>query len=325
VKAYSDKDIWLMIILSKYKELQKELIWSNALASGDIIQANTQLIWLDQEILLLTKEIELLDIEEKKLLAELNSDQSLRLFDLQKMIIESQAEILKAQAQLQANQSAIWVIQSTVKSTVVIAPFAWTISRKNVVVWQSVDTGTPIFDIVWLETNSDSFVRFEVPVAEFARIKKWIDLQISLPWSSNITNANVARIAQSVNQNNQTITVEGIMDTWNILPLWTNVRVSGQGLSWESIIWIPNSAVFALEDGSRIIYKVLSNNTLRKQQIIVVSQDADMSYIQWELSINDTVVLHADDPQWSDGEVLEVKKESSSTQIHEDNDSHASH
>lgn len=309
IKTYSDKDIWLATILSKYKELQKELIWSNAIASGGIIQANAELAWLDQEILLLGKEIELLEAEKKKSIAELNSDHSLRVFDLQKMIIESQAEIVKSEAVLQANQNAIWAIQSTVKSTLVTAPFAWTISRKNIVVWQSVETSTPIFDIVWLNSISDSFVRFEVPVAEFKKIKIWNPLVISLPWSEDIIAANISRVAQSVNQNNQTITVEGSLQSdWTTLPLGTNVRVSGQWFSGENVVWVPNSAVLAQEDGSVIVYKVLPNQTLKKRKVTVVSQDSEMSYIQWWLKAEDTITLHADDEQRSEGKKVESEK-----------------
>jgi hypothetical protein len=62
---------------------------------------------LEQEIILLTKQVDLLDAESKKLFAELNADQSLRVFDLQKMLIESQSNIITAQATVQAHQNAL--------------------------------------------------------------------------------------------------------------------------------------------------------------------------------------------------------------------------
>ncbi len=306
IDAYTDKDIWLTTILSKYKELQKELVWSNAIASGGIIQANAELAWLDQEILFLAKEIELLDAEKKKLLAELNSDQSLRAFDIQKMIIESQADIVKAQAELQANQNAIWAIQSTVKSTVVTAPFAWTISRKNVVVWQSIDTSTPLFDIVWLNSISDSFVRFEVPVAEFAKLQVWKSLQINLWWDDLAIAWSIQRIAQSVNQNTQTVTVEGDFTNWkNPYPLGTNIRVSSQWLNGASVVQIPTTALWTDEEGNTFVYKVLPTNVLKKWTVEVWYTQWDNSYINMWLKASDTVVANI--PSWERSDGMTVK------------------
>ncbi len=306
IDAYTDKDIWLTTILSKYKELQKELVWSNAIASGGIIQANAELAWLDQEILFLAKEIELLDAEKKKLLAELNSDQSLRAFDIQKMIIESQADIVKAQAELQANQNAIWAIQSTVKSTVVTAPFAWTISRKNVVVWQSIDTSTPLFDIVWLNSISDSFVRFEVPVAEFAKLQMWKSLQINLWWDDLAIAWSIQRIAQSVNQNTQTVTVEGDFTNWkNPYPLGTNIRVSSQWLNGASVVQIPTTALWTDEEGNTFVYKVLPTNVLKKWTVEVWYTQWDNSYINMWLKASDTVVANI--PSWERSDGMTVK------------------
>ena len=307
VDAYADKDIWLTTILSKYKELQKELIWSNAVASWGIIQANVELFWLDQEILLLTKEVELLDAEKKKSLAELNSDQSLRVFDLQKMIIESQADIVKAQAELQANQNAIWAIQSTAKSTVVTAPFAWTISRKNVVVWQSIDASTPIFDIVWLNSSSDSFVRFEVPVAEFGKLQVWKSLQINLGWDDPTIAWSIQRIAQSVNQNTQTVTVEGVFnEKKSPYPLGTNVRVSSQGLEWETAVEVPYTAIWTDELWENYVYKKLPNNTLKKWIIEVWYSEWDKSYINKWLKSSDIVVANITIGERKDGMTVEV-------------------
>ncbi len=309
IDAYTDKDIWLTTILSKYKELQKELVWSNALASGSIIQANAELAWLDQEILFLAKEVELLDAEKKKLLAELNWDQSLRAFDIQKMIIESQADIVKAQAELQANQNAIWAIQSTVKSTVVTAPFAGTISRKNVVVWQSIDTSTPLFDIVWLNSTSDSFVRFEVPVAEFAKLQVWKLLQINLWWDDLAIAWSIQRIAQSVNQNTQTVTVEGDFTNWkNPYPLGTNVRISSQGLSWETAVEIPHTAIWTDESGENYVYKKLPNNALKKWIVEIWYNEWDKSYINKWLKSSDTIVANISIWGRKDGMSVEVIK-----------------
>lgn len=310
VDAYADKDIWLTTIISKYKELQKELIWSNAVASGGIIQANADLAWLDQEILLLTKEIELLDAEKKKLLAELNSDQSLRVFDLQKMIIESQAEIVKSQAELQANQNAIWAIQSTVKSTIVTAPFGWTISRKNVVVWQSIDVSTPIFDIVWLNSKSDSFVRFEVPVAEFSKLQVWKLLQISLGWDDSAIAWYIQRISQSVNQDTQTVTVEGnFSDKTSPYPLGTNVRVSSQGLDWEFAVEIPHTAIWTDEWWESYVFKKLPNNTIKKWIIEIWFNEWDKTYVNKWLKATDIIVANISAWERKDDMTVEVTEE----------------
>ncbi len=306
INASSDKDTGITTILSSYKELQQEFIGSNAIASWGIIQSNADLAGIDQEIALLSKQIDLLDAEKQKELAELNGDQSIRWFDIQKLIIESEANVLKAKAELQANQNALWAIQSISKSVSVTAPFAGTISRKNIVIGQSIQANTPIFDIVGNSSNSKPFVRFEVPVREYWKLKAGQILQIWLGWDQPLSAWSVSRIAQSVNQDTQTLTVEGTFDGESPYPLGTNIRVSSQGLSGTTVVEIPNTAIKQDEQGKSFVYKLLPTNILKQWYITIAYTDWSKSYVNEGLKTTDAIVANIFDGDRKDGMTVNI-------------------
>jgi len=301
IDAQNNDNYGVVTILSKYKELQQELWGSNALASWNIIQANVELAWLEQEIDLLSKEIDLLESEKKKDLANLNGDQSIQWLDIQQMVIQAETDIIKAESELQANKEALSAITNATKSISVLAPFAGTISRKNVSIGQNIELTTPLFDIAWNSTKSKPFVRFEVSVSEFKKINIWQWLQISLAWSQDYSVWQVARIAQSVNKENQTITIEGNFMEETPYPLWTMLRVSVQSLSWTMALEIPASAIWQDEDWEMRVYKVLPNNTLKKWNIDVSYTDQDKSYINNGLKNTDVIVSDIIGWDWVDG------------------------
>lgn len=305
IDAYSNADIWILVIIWKYKEIQKEWIWSNAIASWNIIEANAELIWIDQEIILLNKELSLLESQKNQEIAWLEWEQSTRWFDIQKLIIESEWNIIKAKAELQANQNALWAVQWITKSINVVAPFAWTISRKNITIWQSVSTSNPIFDIIWLNSDSDSFVRFEVPVSEFSKLKIWNDIKINLWGDDESFGWLIKRIAKSVNQNTQTVTVEGeFSDSKSPYPLWTNIRISSQWLSWETTVEIPNTAIEKNDLWESYIYKKLPNDTIKKRIIEIWYTEWEKSYINKWLKSSDVIV--ADISKWNLKEWMKI-------------------
>lgn len=301
INAQNNENYWITTILSKYKELQQELLGSNALASWNIIQANVELAWLEQEIALMNKEIELLENEKRKELADLQWDQSIQWLDIQQLVIQSQADIFKAEAELEANYQALSAIISATKSINVVAPFAGTIARKNVSIGQNIELTTPLFDIAWNSTNSKPFVRFEVPVSEFKKVRIWQALQISLAWSEDYFAWQIARIAQSVNKENQTITLEGNFTEEAPYPLWTTLRVSAQSLSWSIALEIPTSAIGQDEDWKMWVYKVLPNKTLKKRNLDISYTDQSKSYINNGLKTTDIIVSDIVGWNWVDG------------------------
>lgn len=302
INAQNNENYGVGKLLSDYKELQQELLWSNAVASWNIIQANVELAWLEQEIALLNKEIELLENEKKKELADLEWDQSIQWLDIQQLVIQSQADIFKAEAELEANKQALSAIIGATKSISVVAPFAGTISRKNVSIGQNIELSTPLFDIAWNSTKSKSFVRFEIPVSEFKKVGIWQALQISLAWTEDHFVWQIARIAQSVNKENQTITIEGDFTEEAPYPLWTTLRVSAQSLSWAKVLEIPSSAIGQDEDWKMWVYKLLlSNQTLKKRNLDISYTDQSKSYINNGLKTTDLIVSDIIGWNWIDG------------------------
>ena len=111
------------------------------------------------------------------------------------------------------------------KMSYAVAPFDGIISRKNVSIGQTVDVTTPLFDIAGKSDDLDLFVRFEVPVAEYASIQNGQSIQISLPGiQSESTQATITRYSSSVNQDTQTISVEAEMNDPHF-PVGTQVRI----------------------------------------------------------------------------------------------------
>ncbi len=288
----------ILILQSRLIELGKWVMSANATASGILSQANADLIGLKQEMMLLESERDLLEANKKKDYATLSGEQSLSSVDLEKLKIEAYAEKIGAENRVKAFRNALGAIQSTMKISYAIAPFDGVISRKNVTIGQTVDVTTPIFDIAGKSDNLDLFVRFEVPVAEYASIQKWQSIQVSLPGiEAESTKAEITRYSSSVNQDTQTISVEATINTSH-LPVGTQVRIVKSGLTGTGYIEIPRTSVLKEWDEA-YIYKVLPNNTLKKWKISY--ETTGEKYIVTEGVKADTqVVTDASNPRWKD-------------------------
>ena len=278
-------DNGIIILQSRLIEIEKWALSANATASWTLSQANADLIGLKQEMILLEY-------------ATLNGEKSLSSVDLEKLKIEAKAEQIGSENRVKAFQNALWAIQSTMKVSYAIAPFDGVISRKNVSIGQTVDVTTPLFDIAGKSDDLDLFVRFEVPVAEYSSIKKWQNIQVSLPgFDADSTLAEITRYSSSVNQDTQTISVEASIDTSH-LPVGTQVRIVKSGLTGTGYIEIPKTSIFQEWDEA-YVYKVLPSKTLKKWKVSY--EIIGEKYIVTEWLKEDTqVVTDASNPKWKD-------------------------
>ncbi len=90
---------------------------------------------------------------------------------------------------------------------------------------QSIDVTTPLFDIAGVKSGENIFVRFEVPVSDYASIAVNQSIQMSLPGlESEKFIGKIARFSSSVNKDTQTISVEATFDNSHY-PIGTQVRV----------------------------------------------------------------------------------------------------
>ena len=291
-------DNGIIILQSRLIEIEKWALSANATASWTLSQANADLIGLKQEMILLESERDLLEANKKKDYATLNGEKSLSSVDLEKLKIEAKAEQIGSENRVKAFQNALWAIQSTMKVSYAIAPFDGVISRKNVSIGQTVDVTTPLFDIAGKSDDLDLFVRFEVPVAEYSSIKKWQNIQVSLPgFDADSTLAEITRYSSSVNQDTQTISVEASIDTSH-LPVGTQVRIVKSGLTGTGYIEIPKTSIFQEWDEA-YVYKVLPSKTLKKWKVSY--EIIGEKYIVTEWLKEDTqVVTDASNPKWKD-------------------------
>lgn len=292
-------DNGITILQSRLIEIEKWVTSANATASWSISQANADLIVLKQEIVLLESERDLLNINKKKDYARLGGEQSLSSLDLEKLRIEAQAEKIGAENRVKALQNALWAIQNTIRVSYALAPFDGVISRKNVSIGQTVDVTTPLFDIAWKSNDLDLFVRFEVPVTEYGSIKKWQNIQVSLPGIENkSTKAEITRYSSSVNKDTQTISVEALIYT-SELPVGTQVRIVKSWLTGTGYIEIPKTSIIEEWDDA-YVYKVLPTNTLKKWRVSYEVIGEKYIATEW-LNADTKIVTDAQNKDWKDG------------------------
>lgn len=278
IDAYSDPEMWITAVVSMYREISSEN---------------------KQELTLMSKELDLLDAEKNSQLAELGGDQSMKWLDIQMLIIDAETDVITAQSELQARKNALQEITDITKSTIVTAPFNGIISRKNVVLGQSIDMATPIFDIVWTHADAKIFVRFEIPILEYRKVKVWQELRINLPGEETSYLWNISRIAQSVDKHSQTVTIEWGFRNESPYPIGTNIRVSTQWLSGVTGIQIPSTAIGQDDDGKSWVYKVLKNKTLKKRYVETAYTDGDITYLNGWLTAADTIVTEIVGWSWT--------------------------
>ncbi len=248
---------------------------------------------------LLESERSLLDANKKKDIASLDGDRAITQIDLEKIRIDAESTKIWAESRLSGERSALSAIANTVRTSYAIAPFDGIISRKNIVIGQTIDVTTPLFDIAWASSAKSVFVRFEVPVSDYACISKGQSLQISLPGlDSEKTLGSIARFSSSVNKDTQTISVEANFDNAHY-PIGTQVRVIKTGLSGISFIEIPKTAIIT-ENGEFFIYKVIGGSTLKKWKISRETIWEKIVATEW-LKSWDMIVTNAWASEWKDG------------------------
>ncbi len=292
-------DTGIIILESKLIELTSGTRSASATASGVYSQASADLIGLEQEMKLLESERSLLEANKKKDIASLDGDKAITQVDLEKIRIDAESTKIWAESRLSWERSALFAIQSTVRTSYAIAPFDGIISRKNIVIGQTIDVTTPLFDIAWANSAKSVFVRFEVPVSDYASISKWQSLQISLPGlHSEKTLWTIARFSSSVNKDTQTISVEATFDNLHY-PIGTQVRIVKTGLSGISFIEIPKTAII-MENGEFFVYKVISGTILKKWKISREIIWEKTVVTEW-LKSWDMIVTDAWKSNWKDG------------------------
>ncbi len=292
-------DTGIIILESKLIELTSGTRAASATASGVYSQASADLIGLEQEMKLLESERSLLEANKKKDIASLDGDQAITQVDLEKIRIDAQSAKIWAESRLTGERSALSAIQSTVRTSYAIAPFDGIISRKNIVIGQTIDVTTPLFDIAWASSAKSVFVRFEVPVSDYASISKGQSLQISLPGlDSEKTIGTIARFSSSVNKDTQTISVEATFDSSHF-PIGTQVRVIKTGLSGTSFVEIPKTAIIT-ENNESFVYKVIWGKTLKKWKMSREIIGEKTVVTEW-LKSWDMIVSDATKSEWKDG------------------------
>ncbi len=297
-------DTGIIILESQLIELTSGTRAVSATASGAYSQASADLIGLEQEMKLLESERSLLEANKKKDITSLDGDQAITQVDLEKIRIDAESAKIWAEARLNGERSALSAIQNTIRTSYAVAPFDGIISRKNIVIGQTIDVTTPLFDIAWVNSAESVFVRFEVPVSDYASIAIDQSLQISLPGlESERISGKIARFSSSVNKDTQTISVEATFDNSHY-PIGTQVRVIKTGLSGISFIEIPKSAT-TIENGKFYVYKVIGGTTLKKWKISREIIWEKTVVTEW-LKPGDIVATDASKSDWKDG--MDVSK-----------------
>ena len=293
-------DNGIIILQSRFIELQKWVLGVNATAWWELSQANADLIGLQQELALLESGKSLLAANKQKDYAALDGEKSLASIDLEKIKIWAKTDQISAESRVKALKNGLGEIQNSVRVSYALAPFDGTISRKNVSIGQTIDITNPIFDIAWDNIRNLIFVRFDVPVSDYKTLKKWQSIQVLLPGQSDeSTKTTITRFASSVNKNDQTISVEAPLDTSH-LPIGTQVRVIKSWLSGTGYLQIPKASIFE-DNGESYVYKVLPDNSIKKWKIgyeIV----GEFAVVTEGISADTRIVNNVGMGTWKDGQ-----------------------
>lgn len=261
------------MLLHKTQQIEKEAISTGALGEAGVSQAEADIVSLDQQVILLQKEFEQLDAEKQKDLATATGDQFVQSLDLQKMLNEAERDAIIADAEVLGNQRALSAVTTLSTRIPIFAPFNGTISRKNVTVGQGIQTNIPVYDIVGDSKDGEVFIKSEIPVGDLYKIAIDKSISVSLPGDMGKSRATIKRIAQSVNQETQTLSFESVFSEGTPYPLGTQVRIMPVIVP-ENLYKIPNHAIFE-EDGRVYVWKILPDKTLKKWQVEVLKMPGE--------------------------------------------------
>ena len=262
----------ISVSLGKLRQIQKESISSVAESEVVLSQSDADIVSFEQEIILLQKELKQLDSEKQKDLATINADQSVQALDLytisldsKKIINESNRDLIVADAEVKAAKNALSQVTGISSQSAIYAPFAGTISRKNVSIGQSVQTSTPLYDIVGNTKSSNTFIRSDIPVADLYKISIGKSIMIHLPGGAEKYTATIKRIASSVKKEDQTIAFEAVLGSDSPYPLGTQVRILPDATA-ESFYKIPLSSYFE-EGKDAFVWKVMPDQKIKKWKV----------------------------------------------------------
>ena len=204
-------------------------------------------------------------------------------------IADAEAQMKIAQAELRGAQQALGILQQWWFNNNIVAPFAGTITKRFVTIWNTVWAGTPIFDIVDSSQWDDKFVRFEVPEHEYdwlqdEQIIKFLRVQDPVRHYE----AKIVRIADAIDEESKSILVEAQLseDYEKVLLGGTVIVMFDQP---SRVFLVPIDAVFEGEDDELYIRKTVEDIIV--QQIVETGKAiGDQIYITSWLNPWDTLV-----------------------------------
>lgn len=305
-------DNGISVALNRIHQIQKEGVSLNASSEAQLAQSDADIISFEQEIILLQKELAQLDSEKKKDLAGIAGDQSVQSLSLytisldsKKIINESNRDLIVADAEVKAAQKALWAVTGISSQSFIYAPFAGTISRKNVSIGQSVQTSTPIYDIVGNTKSNMVFIRWDIPVADLTKLSLGKSVTVALPGGKERYTAIVKRIAGSVNKEDQTVSFETVFAGDTPYPLGTQVRILPD-LAPESVYKIPVSALFE-EWTDAYVWKVMPNQTLKKWKVgIIRISGEDYVFVSDGLTEASVIIQDTKSQAWAEWQTVNL-------------------
>jgi len=300
IKAKIDETFWLTVVSTA---LQTK---SSALA--------TEKLTAENKIATLELELQKLELQEEQMKTTMTTSQA----TLQKDFIEEQNILLTekwelvawmqaydqaisdaewqmkiAQAELRGAQQALGILQQGGLNNNIVAPFAGTITKRFLTIWNTVSADTPIFDIVDSSKWDDKFVRFEVPEHEYDTLEidqtiKFLKVQDPVRHYE----ATISRIADAVDQETKTILVEAhLSEDYEKVLLGGTVIVLFEQPS--RVFLVPLTAVKENDEGDLYIWKVV-DGSIYEQIVSAGTSIGDQLYIIEWLNDWDEIVADTD-------------------------------
>lgn len=271
-------------------------------------------------------EITRMQSESDKMLVQDKADLQMAIVEADKMITEAQKMLIDWQTEVTAANESLRILESAWFSNEIKAPFDWTITKRNINVWEAIMANSPIFDIVSNDKKSwNVFVRFEVPESEIHDLK--IDDEVEFIRTQEPLvkyKAHIQRIASAVNPTSKWVLVEATVEENKNLLVGSAVRVIIKSSSNK--VSIPLTAIKQWDDWDLYVYKVVDWKVI--PQIVKTERIIwDKVYVTDWLNVTDLIITDASAnyEQWQQVDVTtnQIKEQPKTNELEELGDWHS--
>lgn len=274
IDALTSFKVLEVIEVEKVQSIQKKI--EEQKAKIQRVQSESTLFITDSSVQL-TESDKNLQIE--KLRAELDTlmkSRSLLIANEDKQITWASNAVDIARADLNKEYIASWDYKIT-------SAFSWIISKRDIGIGSMVSPKSEAFRIVWVDNSlsriTKNEIKFYVPEGLQNQIQIGQNIYFSVSDESTSFTWTIFRISPEIDPDSRAITVQAKVDDTLNFSNKSSLRVM---LNSETLMYkIPTASIYN-KDERKILYYKKDNGKLGVQDITIISDDGEYSFISWE-------------------------------------------